>query len=109
MGEHPQQAARERQEQFSPPQPPTDNQSDPNSQSASNSSATEPGSGQMPGDGFIDTSGIGREGSDWGQLRERRTDDVTEGRAATIAPQYRREIEAYFRAIARRAAEKEQP
>jgi hypothetical protein len=56
----------------------------------------------------VETIGIDRIGSEWGQLRERRTDDAAESRSATIAPQYRREIEAYFRAIAKRAAENEQ-
>ena len=62
----------------------------------------------MPADGFLDTSGIERTGSEWGQLRERRTDDVAEGRPTTIAPQYRREIEAYFRAIARQASQQQE-
>jgi hypothetical protein len=60
----------------------------------------------MPSGGFVDTMGVDRLGSDWGQLRELRTDDASESRRATVAPQYRREIEAYFRAIARRAAER---
>jgi hypothetical protein len=69
---------------------------------------TDPGSGEMPPDGFLDPSGIARTGSEWGQLRERRTDEVAEGRGATIAPQYRREIEAYFRAIARQASQQQE-
>jgi hypothetical protein len=61
---------------------------------------------QMPAGGKIDISQIERAGTDWGQLRERRTADASESRAASVAPQYRSEIEAYFRAIATRAAEK---
>ena len=45
-------------------------------------------------------------GTQWGQLRERRTDDASESRGVRIAPQYRREVEAYFKAIAKKAAEK---
>jgi hypothetical protein len=75
-------------------------------QSASSSDAgAEPGSGNTQGGGFVETIGIERLGRDWGQLRQRRTDDATESRGATIAPQYRREIEAYFRAVAKQAAE----
>ena len=64
--------------------------------------------GDMPAGGIVETDGIDRVGSDWGQLRERRTEDATESKSTTVAPQYRREIEAYFRAVARRAAEKTQ-
>lgn len=45
-------------------------------------------------------------GADWGRLRERKTDEVNEGRSATVSPIYRQQVEAYFRAIARRAADK---
>lgn len=103
-----QQAARQRQQQLNPSQGQAGNQGEPTSQSNSQSSASESGSGEMPGGGMVDTSGIDRLGSEWGQLRERRTDDVTETRGATVSPQYRRELEAYFRAIARRAAEREE-
>lgn len=91
-----QQAARQRQEQMNPTQP----------QSSSNP-ASEPGSGQaMPDGGRLDIGNVDRVGNDWGQLRERRTDDAAQSRSSKVAPQYRREIEAYFRAIAKRAAEK---
>ena len=93
-----QQAARQRQEQMNPSQPPS-----------SSNPASEPGNGQaMPDGGRLDIGKVDRIGNDWGQLRERRTDDASESRTATVAPQYRREIEAYFRAIAKQAAEKSQ-
>ena len=62
----------------------------------------------MPGEneGFLPELVDGKLGQ-WGQLRERRTDDAAESRSARVAPQYRREVEAYFRAIAKRAAERE--
>ncbi len=102
-----QQAARQRQQQMNPSQEGQSQQSGDPSDTASNSNpGTEPGMGQMPDGGFLQTAGVDRIGSDWGQLRERRTDDAAESRSATISPQYRREIQAYFRAIAKRAAER---
>ena len=62
----------------------------------------------MPDGGTVKTVGVERLGSDWGQLREQRTEDASESRGASIAPQYRREIEAYFRAVARQAAESQE-
>ncbi len=47
-------------------------------------------------------------GGEWGQLRSRRTDDAAESQKSRVAPQYRREVDAYFRAIAKRAAEKKE-
>ena len=61
---------------------------------------------QMPAGGKLDITQTERAGAEWGKLRERRTEDASESRAESVAPQYRREIEAYFRAIATRAAEK---
>ena len=60
----------------------------------------------MPAGGQVDISQTDRAGAEWGKLRERRTEDASESRSESVAPQYRREIEAYFRAIATRAAEK---
>ena len=51
---------------------------------------------------------IDRDGAAaWGRLRERRTEDAVESGTGGITPEYRREIEAYFRAVARRASEKQ--
>ncbi|NND96760.1 MAG: hypothetical protein HKN47_05455 [Pirellulaceae bacterium] len=64
------------------------------------------GPGQPPGgEGILAEFNVGDLGQ-WGQLRERKTDDAAESRSAQVAPQYRRELEAYFRAIAERAADK---
>ncbi|MDA7893903.1 hypothetical protein N9B38_03225, partial [bacterium] len=93
-----QQSARERQSQMNPAQP---------SPSEGSTPSTESGNGmQMPAGGPVDISQTNRFGTEWGKLRERRTEDASESRAESVAPQYRREIEAYFRAIAKRAAEK---
>ena len=93
-----QQSARERQAQMNPGQP---------SPSEGSTPSTESGNGmQMPAGGKLDITQTDRTGAEWGQLRERRTEDASESRAESVAPQYRREIEAYFRAIATRAAEK---
>ncbi len=109
LAQQAQNAARQRGQQLqgesqSQGQAPSQSQS-----SDSNSASAEPGSGTAEGGDFVETMGIERLGSDWGQLRERRTEDAAESRGATIAPQYRREIEAYFRAVARRAAESNEP
>ncbi len=40
---------------------------------------------------------------DWAELRERRPDDVAEETKSDLPPRYRRQIEAYFRALAERA------
>jgi hypothetical protein len=104
-----QQAARQRDQQIHPQQgQPGNAAGSPANQSESKGSAAESGSGKMSGDGSVETAGIDRMGRDWGQLREQRSEDVSEGPGTVIAPQYRREIEAYFRAIARQAAEKQQ-
>ena len=93
-----QESARERQAQMNPGQP---------SPSEGTTPSTESGNGmQMPAGGKLDITQTERIGSEWGKLRERRTEDASESRAESVAPQYRREIEAYFRAIAKRAAEK---
>lgn len=102
-----QQAARQRQQQMNPISQGQSQQQGQPSDTASNSTpASQPGMGQMPDGGFLPMTDVDRLGSDWGQLRERRTDDAAESRSATISPQYRREIQAYFRAIAKRAAER---
>ncbi|MEM1067911.1 MAG: hypothetical protein AAGI63_03370 [Planctomycetota bacterium] len=107
LAQEAQDAARQRGEQLQQ----SDSQSGqaPSQDSSSNSNGSnpgsEPGSGEMPSGGDLESQGVQRLGSDWGQLRERRTEDASESRGATIAPQYRREIEAYFRAVARQAAE----
>lgn len=100
-----QNAARQRQQQLNPsPAGEGEPSDDP---TASGQPATESGSGEMPGGGMVDTAGVERIGDPWGQLRERRTDDAAESSAPNVPAQYRKEIEAYFRAIARQAAEKE--
>ncbi|TWU46348.1 hypothetical protein Poly51_57440 [Rubripirellula tenax] len=99
-------AARQRQQQLDPSSmgesPPSEPSTDPNTDPFG-----EPGGGEMPDGSEVDTSEIDRIGAEWGALRERRTDDSTEGPAARVPVQYRREIEAYFRAIARQAAQKD--
>lgn len=102
-----QQAARQRQQQLDPSQNQPGQSGDPSQQQGESSTASDqPGNGQMPDGGPLDTSEIDRLGADWGSLRERKTDEVDEGRSATVSPIYRQQVEAYFRAIARQAAEK---
>ncbi len=67
--------------------------------------ATESGEGeskQMAD--FYEIEELDREGNgDWAKLREREIDDVTEAERPEISPEYRRQIEAYFRAVAERS------
>ncbi|MDA9777878.1 hypothetical protein N9D38_05510 [Rubripirellula sp.] len=102
-----QQAARQRQQQLDPSQNQSGQPGEPNQQKGNSSTASDQsGNGQMPNGGRLDPSEIDRLGADWGSLRERKTDEVNEGRSATVSPFYRQQVEAYFRAIARQAAEK---
>ena len=101
-----QQAARQRQQQLNPSQDSPGQSGEPGQQEGESSTASDqPGNGQMPDGGPVDTSDITRLGADWGSLRERKTDEVDEGRSATVSPAYRRQVEAYFRAITRKAAD----
>ncbi len=105
LNQQSQQSARQRQQQFGQQEPGQQNES--SEQSSESASANQrSGSGDMPDGGKVDTRGISRDGLEWGQLRERRTEDATESRKDAVPPQYRREIEAYFRAVAKRASEK---
>lgn len=64
------------------------------------------GSAGMAAGGRIDPEDIVRGGDSWGQLRQQRTEDAVESRSLGIPPQYRQEIEAYFQAVAERAAQR---
>jgi hypothetical protein len=101
-----QQAARQRMQQFDPSAAGNQPGDGEQKSAAGGTPGVRSGAGEMPRGGMVDVTGTQRIGSDWGQLRERRSEDVTETRGTQVAPQYRREIEAYFRAVARRAAEK---
>ncbi len=101
-----QQAARQRNQQMQAAQQGNQSQSQQPSQDPKGDTPAN-GLTQMP-EGMELNSEFDRVDidSDWGQLREQRTEDATESRSARVAPEYRREVEAYFRAIAKRAAEK---
>ena len=43
---------------------------------------------------------------DWGNLRDQNVEDASQGRKQKIVPGYRNEVQAYFKALSRRAAEK---
>ncbi|TWT50795.1 hypothetical protein Pla22_35380 [Rubripirellula amarantea] len=109
-----QQAARSRAKSLNPDDP-SQNPGDPQDGGLPNDMAgADPGtpsdvsgSGPPPGGGSVEITGIDREGRDWGSLRQRHTEDAVEGRAMTLPPEYRNEIQAYFQAIATKAGEKE--
>jgi len=93
-----QQLAMKRAQQ-GPPQPNTEGESEPSSE------ATESGDGNstsMP-DVFGMESVDRANDEQWGKLRSRESEDVSEERRVEISPEYRRQIEAYFRVIAEQA------
>jgi hypothetical protein len=46
------------------------------------------------------------EEKDWGQLRGKSAEDLTEGRREAVSAAYRQRVEVYFRVIAERARQK---
>ncbi len=46
------------------------------------------------------------ESDQWGQLRRKTADDLTEGRKESVAPEYRKQVQTYFRVIAERARQR---
>tara|TARA_R110002049_G_scaffold2750_2_gene21586 strand:- start:415202 stop:420907 length:5706 start_codon:yes stop_codon:yes gene_type:complete len=56
-------------------------------------------------DPTIDPSAVDRVGDDWGDLRRQAPEDVLQSEWSTVSPQYRREVSAYFRAIAERSVQ----
>jgi len=93
---------------------------------AADSAGPQPGEGDpqdgQPGEGESQMSGPGNQGTDaalfrlgkadrdgpgdWGKLRTLEAEDTSVQRRIDISPEYRRQIEAYFRVIAERAREK---
>jgi hypothetical protein len=41
--------------------------------------------------------------SDWGKLRSKSVEDLTNGRSEAVSEEYRKSVEAYFRVLAERA------
>jgi hypothetical protein len=92
----------------------------------SDPSGPQPGEGEpqdgQPGEGLSQMSGPGNRGSDaesfrlndlagdgkddWGKLRSLEAEDTSVQRRVDVSPEYRRQIEAYFRVIAEKAREK---
>lgn len=87
--------------QMGQPQPPKPGQND------ANNPATESGDGDSKA--MADLFGlddVDRENrGEWGKLRSREAEDVAEERKVEISPEYRRQIEAYFRVIAEKGKE----
>jgi hypothetical protein len=46
------------------------------------------------------------EGNNWGRLREKRADDLTEGRREVFDPEFSDAIRAYYRALGKQSSEK---
>lgn len=97
-----QQAAQSRQQQISSSNSPTDQ--DQASSDPPTDPSTQSGGGEMPPGDSLSTDGTERIDSVWGQLRQQKSEDAIESRSSSVAPQYRREVQAYFEALARKAA-----
>ncbi|MEM9827840.1 MAG: hypothetical protein AAF958_14710, partial [Planctomycetota bacterium] len=61
-----------------------------------------PGADEMPGGKPMSIEGIERLGSNWGSLRQKTNEDAAESADLQVPAQYRKELEAYFREVARR-------
>ncbi len=59
---------------------------------------------EMPGGGYLTLDGQSRADGRWGDLRERKSNDVIQDRKTQIPLSYRPAIEAYFQAIAAEAS-----
>ena len=99
-----QNAARQRRGQ----KPPSSRSND----SKSNKQGEDPSEGTSSiadmNDPPLDAADIERVGDDWGKLRQQAPEDVLQSEWSTVAPQYRREVSAYFRAIAERSVRETQ-
>ncbi|MEM9365037.1 MAG: hypothetical protein AAGD07_03505 [Planctomycetota bacterium] len=61
--------------------------------------------GGMPEGGFVDAAGVVRIDDNWGQLRQRGTDDVIQADRNEVPVMYQSAVRAYFEAIAAQAAQ----
>ncbi|MFG0253662.1 MAG: hypothetical protein ACF787_00970 [Rhodopirellula sp. JB053] len=59
---------------------------------------------ELPGGGLLSLDAESRSDDQWGNLRERKSDNVIQDRKTPIPLSYRSAVEAYFRAIAAEAA-----
>ncbi|MFV1968001.1 MAG: hypothetical protein ACC628_21460, partial [Pirellulaceae bacterium] len=57
---------------------------------------------------FIVLPGNRNEDEAWGKLRGKSAEDLTEGRRESVSPEYRKQVQTYFRVIAERARKKKQ-
>jgi hypothetical protein len=104
-----QQAARERMKSLQQAQAEQSPGDKPSSQNSLPNPVSQSGEGDVPdGPDDVDLLRGGIADGDWGDLRRRRTDDAAQGRGSRIPPGYAREINAYFKAISKRAAENKQ-
>ncbi|EMI21524.1 membrane protein [Rhodopirellula maiorica SM1] len=106
MQQQAQRMAKQRQSQVNAAQQgnPAESSSQSMAQSSTSTISTSSSEGIADSES-IDAKQENRKGSQWGQLRERRTDDANETESNLGALEYQQQIEAYFQAVARRAAE----
>ncbi|MCO8120740.1 hypothetical protein NHH03_03250 [Stieleria sp. TO1_6] len=101
-----QQAARQRMQSLQQARAGQEPNQPTSSPDAPSSPGTESGQGQPPaGSGDVDLLRGPIQDGQWGDLRRRGVDDAAQGRGSRIPPGYAREIQAYFKAISKRAAE----
>ncbi|WDQ18987.1 peptidase [Rhodopirellula sp. P2] len=84
-----------------PSQPSDQDPSQPSSSQANNSAR---GDGQASDNSLIDASDWNIADGDWGDLRERQTEEVIQDRKVRIPMTYRRAVQAYFEAVSAEAA-----
>ncbi|WP_419193991.1 hypothetical protein [Novipirellula herctigrandis] len=107
MNQRNQGLAKQRQSQIqsaSDASKPSDSTS-PRQSSATRTTNRRSSSTSIAAGGPLNSVDMNRLGSEWGKLRERRTDDAIETDATVASPEYQSQIEAYFQAVARRASE----
>ena len=101
-----QNAARSRQRSTEPNEQPSSEKSQssegsPSGDLGTDSSTVGEPSGNPPGGPSVPIDDVDRKGSQWGQLRRRADENNGQAQRGLVPNQYRKEIEAYFRVIAR--------
>lgn len=107
-----QSAARQRQQLLDPPETTSgEGEADEQAPDTPPPNASDPsntaGAGDPPAGGDVNPDRGDALGDDWGSLRARTTDDATGSTLQRVPPAYRKQLEAYFREIARRGGERQ--
>jgi len=68
------------------------------SKGGAQANAAAPGAG-----GLLPQAGLAAKNGDWGKLPKKMADQLSQGQQETVAPEYRNQVETYYRVIAERA------